>query len=172
MKNKELKNIILPNENVIAEAKFNLFGRIIRDLIIGIGLIFLCILICQLPWEGKHYGRGSYDTVEPIALFVGSLAFFWMIIDIFFGTIELKFSKCILTNQRIIIKVRSNLILRLFSEIPNNRIESVTFVQSFLGRWLNYGTIVMGASKIRVRFVKNPYELHNQIVNFMYNSEQ
>lgn len=172
MKNKELKSSILPNENVIAEAKFNLLGRVSRDLIIGIGLCVLCILVCQLPWEGKHYGRGSYDTVGPICIFVGIVAFFWMIIDIFFGMIELKFSECILTNQRIIVKVRRNLIMRLFSEIPNNRIESVTFVQSFLGRWLNYGTIVMGASKIRVRFVKNPYELRNQIVKFMYNSEQ
>lgn len=168
MKNKELKNSILPNENVIAEAKFNVFGRILRDIIIGVSIGILCILICQFDYDSRR----TYETVETTCIFVAVLAILWMIIDIIFGTIELKFSECILTNQRIIVKVRRNLILRLFSEIPNNRTESVTFVQSFLGRWLNYGTIVMGASKIRVRFVKNPYEFRNQIVKFMYNIGQ
>lgn len=168
MKDKDLEKSILPNEQIITEAKFNVFGRIVRDILIGVSIGVLCILICQFDYDS----RSTYKTVESICLFVGVVAFFWMVIDIIFGIIELMFSECILTNRRIIVKVRRNLIMKLFSEIPNNRTESVTFVQSFLGHWLNYGTLVLGASKIRVRFVKYAYEFRNQIVIFVYSSEQ
>lgn len=65
----------------------------------------------------------------------------------------------VITNKRVIVKV--GVIRRVAFELHNEQMESIEISQGVIGRILNYGTLMpcgIGASKVRIPFVVNPFE--------------
>lgn len=54
------------------------------------------------------------------------------------------------------------LIRRVAFELLSEQVESIEISQGILGRILNYGTLMpcwVGASKVRIQYVINPFEI-------------
>ena len=65
----------------------------------------------------------------------------------------------VITSKRVIAKV--GLIRRIAFELQTEQVESIEIHQGIVGRLFKYGTLMpcgIGASKVRVRFVLNPFE--------------
>lgn len=71
-----------------------------------------------------------------------------------------KYDEFVITNLRVIAKV--GVIRRIAFELRNEQVESIGIYQGIFGRIFGYGTLVpggVGASKVLIRFVKDPFEL-------------
>ena len=94
-----------------------------------------------------------------------SIVLFW-IISIAFVYFVYRFCRWVnskdefvITNKRVVAKV--GVIRRVAFELHNEQMESIEIRQGIIGRILNYGTLMpcgVGASKVRIPFVVNPFE--------------
>lgn len=141
--NKFVKDSLLPDEKIVATAKFHplkiwlapilmlFFGFFVLNspiLLVNIleGLILILILVC---------------------------------LTFFFQRWISKYDEFVITNKRVVAKV--GVIRRIAFELQSEQVESIEIHQGIVGRILNYGTLVpcgIGASKVRIPFVVNPFE--------------
>lgn len=94
-----------------------------------------------------------------------SIVLFW-IISIAFVYFVYRFCRWVnskdefvITNKRVVAKV--GVIRRVAFELHNEQMESIEIRQGIIGRILNFGTLMpcgIGASKVRIPFVVNPFE--------------
>lgn len=78
----------------------------------------------------------------------------------------------VLTNKRIMAKV--GVIRRVAFELQSNRVESILVHQGIIGRLLNFGTLMpcgIGASKVCVPFVIEPFEFRQHFYNLKEETE-
>ena len=106
------------------------------------------------------YNAFKYWKDEPykrILYYLFNIVLFW---GLFFliKWINRK-SEFVITNKRVVAKV--GLIRRIAFELQTEQVESIGIYKGILGRLFNYGTLMpcgVGASKVHIRFVKNPFE--------------
>jgi hypothetical protein len=104
---------------------------------------------------------GSCDSVINLT----KLLLFWAVGFIFalglYGMCKWANSKdeFVITNKRVVAKV--GVIRRIAFELQSEQVESIEIHQGIIGRILNFGTLMptgIGASKVRIGFVVNPFE--------------
>jgi membrane protein YdbS with pleckstrin-like domain len=115
---------------------------------------------------GKHGQRGLVTVA--ILIWLGVMGWIgWRVADWYFD-------RFILTNKRIM--VVNGLITRTVGMMPLVRVTDMKYMQSPLGRMLNYGTFVVESAgqdqALReVKHLPNPNELYLRIVEEMYEPE-
>lgn len=101
--------------------------------------------------------------------------FFIVNILLFFGLYFLirwinSKNEFVITSKRVIAKV--GVIRRIAFELQTEQVESIEIYQGIFGRLFKYGTLMpcgIGASKVRVRFVVNPFEFRQHFYNLKKN---
>lgn len=136
--NKFVKDSLLPNEHIIATAKFHPMKVW--------GVPFLLFLLSFVV--GKFFGGGLFLALILLT-FLTFLLNRWMS----------KYDEFVITNKRVVAK--AGVIRRVAFELQSEQVESIEIYQGVFGRILNYGTLMpcgIGASKVRIGFVVNPFE--------------
>lgn len=111
-------------------------------------------------WEG-----GTFPTIILVLLWLGVMGYFaWRVAD-------WHFDRFILTNKRIM-KI-NGIVTRNVAMMPLLRVTDMKYVQSPIGRVLNYGTFVIESAgqdqALReVPYLPNPNELYLRVVEEMY----
>lgn len=137
-----VKDNLLPNEQILAIAKWHSM----KNWCVAILLIVLSIVLFFV------YG-GDAIFFSIICLVLAPISYF-----ICKGLS--KYDEFAITNLHVVAKV--GIISRVAFELHNEQVESIEIQQGILGRIFGYGTLIpggVGASKVRIRFVKDPFEL-------------
>ena len=109
-------------------------------------------------WENERSPWSFWSETTTGVLFILCLIF--VPISFLIYKMLCKFDEFAITNLRVIAKV--GVIRRIAFELRNEQVESIGIYQGILGRIFGYGTLVpggVGASKVLIRFVKDPFEL-------------
>lgn len=173
MNDKFVKDSLLPDEKILATAKFHPIRNWIVSIIILLAATVLTIFSLSNPpdytfpthkyiqnWEELNidYGnRYAFDGGTFFLFIVGTLALS-IVIFLFIQWINSK-DEFVITNKRVVAKV--GVIRRVAFELHNEQMESIEISQGIVGRILNFGTLMpcgIGASKVRIPFVVNPFE--------------
>ena len=160
MNDKFVKESLLSGETIIATAKFHPIKVWFLPLLFFVaGVVMICISLHIFP----YYGETFYDYL--MGLFnndtYGTIGVCAIILSVVFCVIgwSCKYDEFAITNKRIVVKV--GVIRRVAFELQSEQVESIEIHQGILGRILNYGTLMprgIGASKVRIPFVVNPFE--------------
>lgn len=137
-----IKDNLLPNEQILAIAKWHSM----KNWCIAILLIVLSIVL--------------YFVYEGDTLFFSIVCLVLAPISYFICKGLSKYEEFVITNFRVIAKV--GVVRRIAFELHNDQVESIEIRQGIFGRIFGYGTLIpggVGASKVRIRFVKDPFEL-------------
>lgn len=138
--NKFVKDSLLPEEKIVATANFHplkIWLVPILMLFLGCFVVFFYALF-QVWWT-------------LLLLILVCLTFL-------FQRWISKYDEFVITNKRVVAKV--GVIRRIAFELQSEQVESIEIHQGILGRILNYGTLMpcgIGASKVRIPFVANPF---------------
>lgn len=151
-----LKKTLLDDEKVVYYAKphWIIFSRSLVWLLICVAIIILGPLFPE-PFRNFSFSLHAF--------------FVWLsfIVAVYFGFYSLLIyisSEYGITNQRVLMKV--GLISRSSLEVFFQRLESIQIEQTFVGRILNYGTVIIcgtGGSKDPFYFIPNPLEFRRQV---------
>jgi membrane protein YdbS with pleckstrin-like domain len=133
---------------------------------IGIGLLATLLMGYATGFAAKHNASGLTTVVILIWLAV----IFW----IAWQVADWYFDRFILTNKRVM--VVNGLITRNVAMMPLLRVTDMKYVQSPLGRMLNYGTFELESAGQeqalrKINNLPNPNELYLRIVEEMYEPE-
>lgn len=137
-----VKDNLLPNEQILAVAKWHSM----KNWCIAILLIVLSIVL--------------YFVYQDETLFFSIICLILAPISYFICKGLSKYDEFAITNLRVVAKV--GVISRIAFELHNEQVESIEIQQGIFGRIFGYGTLIpggVGASKVRIRFVKDPFEL-------------
>ena len=156
MNNQFVKESLLPDEKIIATAKFHGL-KMWFSIIIFAFLFFL--LFAFFFWFVLDVLLSINNDSVIIAIFdilsvIGAIPCAYKISKWLFG-----FDEFVITNKRVVAKV--GVIRRIAFELQCEQVESIEIHQGIIGRILNYGTLMpcgIGASKVRIRFVVSPFE--------------
>lgn len=108
-----------------------------------------------LSYETKDHGRMSIGTLLLFFMAASVTCFGSYFITVFINSKD----EFVITNKRVVAKV--GVIRRVSFELYNEQVESIEIHQGIIGRILNFGTLMpcgIGASKVRIPFVFNPFE--------------
>lgn len=136
-----VESSLLNSENVIAKAKIH-------------RAVFISAIVILIP---AIVGTISKDDRLSFICFGGFIA------ALFHGFVVLKTNELAITNQRIIGK--KGLISRETVELKYEKIESISVMQSILGRILKFGIIVVrgtGGTAVSFQFIANPVAFKNR----------
>lgn len=185
MNNQFVKDSLLPDEKILATAKFHPIRiyaiPVLLLIVMGVGIYlgsdvlhFLCdkklrggyIDPSEIGYYYKIYGEYLYFHDFSAVKLIIYLAIFLIVIGgiLWFNLVEASREEFVITNKRIIAKV--GIIRRIAFELQSEQVESIEIHQGIIGRILNYGTLMpcgIGASKIRIPFVVNPFEFRQHI---------
>jgi membrane protein YdbS with pleckstrin-like domain len=152
---------LFPTERFRGEWKrhpIHLVWPVIIAVIATFALGWLSGLLAR--WEG-----GTFPTIILVLFWLGVMGYFaWRVAD-------WHFDRFILTNKRIM-KI-NGIITRNVAMMPLLRVTDMKYVQSPVGRVLNYGTFVIESAgqdqALReVPYLPNPNELYLRVVEEMY----
>jgi membrane protein YdbS with pleckstrin-like domain len=152
---------LFPTERFRGEWKrhpIHLVWPVIIAVIATFALGWLSGLLAR--WDG-----GTFPTIILVLLWLGVMGYFaWRVAD-------WHFDRFILTNKRIM-KI-NGIITRNVAMMPLLRVTDMKYVQSPIGRVLNYGTFVIESAgqdqALReVPYLPNPNELYLRVVEEMY----
>ena len=107
---------------------------------------------------------GVYYHLVSHVFLLSTVAYFWTVLFFLRALISFFFSSYILTDDYVILK--SGLVHRKTNEILLKKMEGLQFEESILGRFLNYGSIIVGGTggtKDIHKHISNPKELKNRI---------
>lgn len=82
----------------------------------------------------------------------------------FWKWLQLRKTEQVLTNKRVIVK--RGVVSRTTDEILLKAVESVTYDQSILGRFLNYGTVTIsgrGTTHVKLHWMEDPLQVKRLI---------
>jgi len=136
-----IESNLLKGEEIVAKAK-------IHWAVFIPAIVFLIITLLI-------FSKGDYE------IFV--ILFGVFILALLKGLIVFKTNELAITNQRIIGK--KGLISRETVELKYEKIESISVMQSILGRILKFGTIVVrgtGVTAVSFQFIANPVVFKNK----------
>jgi membrane protein YdbS with pleckstrin-like domain len=133
---------------------------------IGIGLAATLLMGYATGFLAKHNAGGTLTVVLLLWAFV----MFWVVWRI----ADWYFDRFILTNKRVM--VVKGLITRNVGMMPLLRVTDMKYVQSPVGRILNYGTFELESAGqdqalSKIKNLPNPNELYLRIVEEMYEPE-
>ena len=132
---------LLNGENVIAKAKIH-------------RAVFISAIVILIPAIVGIINKDDRLSFICFGSFIAALIH---------GFIVLKTNELAITNQRIIGK--KGLISRETAELKYEKIESISVMQSILGRILKFGTIVVrgtGGTAVSFQFIANPVTFKNR----------
>lgn len=163
MNNKFMKDSLLPDEKIIATAKFHGMKQLFS--IFFFTIFFYCIIASLFGFIIEGLLSIEYTDllgiISCILYVIGAFICAKKVSKWLFG-----FDEFIITNKRVIVKV--GVIRRISFELQSEQVESIEIHQSIIGRILNYGTLMpcgIGASKVRIRYVVNPFEFRKHFYN-------
>jgi membrane protein YdbS with pleckstrin-like domain len=133
---------------------------------IGIGILATFVMGYATGWLAKH----NLDSLVTIAILIYALVLGW----IAWQVTDWYFDRFILTNKRVM--VVSGVVTRNVAMMPLLRVTDMKYVQSPLGRILNYGTFELESAGQeqalrKINNLPNPNELYLRIVEEMYEPE-
>lgn len=143
MNNKFVKDSLLPDEKIVATAKFHPLKKWGMPILLFLIWTSVVLVVSESDILSQIFGLGI-----PLVLLSFSLTN-WLC----------KYDEFVITNKRVVAKV--GVIRRIAFELQSEQVESIEIHQGIIGRILNYGTLMpcgIGASKVRIRFVVNPFE--------------
>jgi hypothetical protein len=106
------------------------------------------------------YFWSNVENADDVNAVFCIISLFFAFISFFITKWLTKYDEFAITNLRVVAKV--GVIRRIAFELHNEQVESIGIYQGILGRSFGYGTLIpggVGASKVRIRFVKDPFEL-------------
>ena len=125
---------------------------------------FLEVTQMMSPWE-----YWDSTTAGPFVI----ICFVLVIVVYFISIILNKYDEFAITNLRVVAKV--GMIRRIAFELHNEQVESIEIRQGILGRLMGFGTLIpggVGASKVRIAFVKDPYEFRQHFYDLKKGKQQ
>jgi len=133
---------------------------------IGVGLVATLLMGYATGFLAKHNAR----ELLTVALLIWAAVMGWVV----WRVVDWWFDRFILTNKRVM--VVKGFITRNVGMMPLLRVTDMKYVQSPLGRVLNYGTFELESAgqdqALRnVKNLPNPNELYLRIVEEMYEPE-
>jgi membrane protein YdbS with pleckstrin-like domain len=133
---------------------------------IGIGVLATLVIGYATGWLAKH----NQDSMVTVAILAYAAVLGW----IAWQVTDWWFDRFILTNKRVM--VVSGVVTRNVAMMPLLRVTDMKYVQSPLGRILNYGNFELESAgqEQALRNIKNlpnPNELYLRIVEEMYEPE-
>ena len=143
MNNKFVKDSLLPDEKIVATAKFHPLKKWGMPILLFLIWTSVVLVVSESDILSQIFGLGM-----PLVLLSFSLTN-WLC----------KYDEFVITNKRVVAKV--GVIRRIAFELQSEQVESIEIHQGIIGRILNYGTLMpcgIGSSKVRIRFVVNPFE--------------
>ena len=152
MTNNFVKDNLLPNEKILATARWHWMKNTLPAVLIFILLWGITILFAAISANFLGFGIPVY--------FIPILCLIFAPLSYYIGKWLAKFDEFAITNLRVVAKV--GVIRSIAFELHNEKVESIGVSQGILGRIFGYGTLIpggVGASKVRIRFVKDPFEL-------------
>jgi membrane protein YdbS with pleckstrin-like domain len=133
---------------------------------IGVGVLATFVMGYATGWLAKH----NADSMVTVAILIYAVVLGW----IAWKVTDWYFDRFILTNKRVM--VVSGVVTRKVAMMPLLRVTDMKYVQSALGRILNYGTFELESAGQdqalrKIDNLPNPNELYLRIVEEMYEPE-
>jgi membrane protein YdbS with pleckstrin-like domain len=154
---------LFPTEKFRGEWKKH-WIHLVREFLIGAVATFL------IGWLTGYLAGHNLSGLVSVVVII------WIIIMVYIGwrVADWYFDRFILTNKRIM--VVNGLVSRSVGMMPLVRVTDMKYMQSPLGRMLNYGTFIVESAgqdqALReVKSLPNPNELYLRIVEEMYEPE-
>ena len=116
--------------------------------------------------------KNFYTILELFFLLAGAFSLVLSLVSAIWSFLELLRYDFVLTNKRLVIK-NGILHVRMF-ELMLNKVEGISISQSFLGRWLGFGTfhITTGGAEQLYPDIKNVVWFHNTVLEQMQKSRK
>lgn len=135
-----------------------LFWKLLRPLILSLLAAFFIYLVVIMPnTAGLKWGAAA--TAALLALLVAS----WAVLTV----VEWSNDHFIITNQRVVWLEQFVLQDASRQEVPLTAVQSVNIETDQLGRWLNYGDVVVrtftATGSMRLTTVDNPAEFESHL---------
>ena len=146
-----IENNLMPGEEIVYRAKLHWVIFLAPFVLVILGIV-MSILGVVKPTDANE------------SLYVGLFIIFAAVLFSVRAFIYWKTSEFGLTNKRVLIKI--GWIRRHSLELLLQKIEGIGVDQSFLGRMLNFGTIIItgtGGTKEPFKSIENPLEFRKQV---------
>jgi len=122
-----------------------------------------------LPGEKVEVaGVISWWSQAPHFLFSLIPPFVFGLVLIPIAIINVVTTELAVTNKKIIGK--TGWLRRISLDIPLNKLESINIDQSFIGRILNYGTIIIrgtGGTSVKIPYIKDPLDFRRAAMTIL-----
>jgi uncharacterized membrane protein YdbT with pleckstrin-like domain len=131
-----IENNLIPGEQVLFKTRLHSV-TIFFQAIVGasIGLIGLFCLYKSMT------GQDAPDSQSKIWAIFGSILISMGVVSVIFAILKRNATEMAVTNRRILIK--TGILSRRSIELLLSRVESIVITESFLGRILGYGSVVV-----------------------------
>lgn len=140
---KYVESALLPNEQVVAEARPHWAMFVAPAFVIVVGLVM-------------------GDQGGPIILTLGVI---WAV----FRALVYMTTEMALTNKRVIAK--SGIIRRNVIDVSNSKIEGITYRQGIIGRVFGYGSVLVrgtGVGQVPVPFIGQPEHFKHEVGRILH----
>lgn len=108
----------------------------------------------------------------PMLSYLSDILILTFLVYLLFAMLIIQVTEYAITNKRVLAK--KGLFSISTSGIVLNKVESVELYQSFLGRFLNYGTVIVsgvGGSKEIFPHIQSPEYFRNSLQEVIYNTQ-
>jgi uncharacterized membrane protein YdbT with pleckstrin-like domain len=131
-----IENDLIPGEQILFKTRLH-FITVLFQTIVG-GLIVLVGLFCLYK---STAGRNDPEAESKIWLIFGGVLVAMGIVSIILAILKRNATEMAVTNRRILIK--TGIVSRRSVELLLSRVESILITESFMGRMLGYGSVVV-----------------------------
>lgn len=151
------KSSLLPDETIIASSEWEIVPIIVL-LSIAAFIFWILFLTNVDSWLNEELAWAVY--------------FPWALIStilVIIVLVAIKYQEFVITNKRVI--AYYGFIRQVAFELKIDQVESITIYQGLIARLFNYGMVRVcgvGASKARVRFVKDPFAFRQHFFDLQY----
>lgn len=144
---------LIQGEKILCSAKWHWINYVLFVFLGIISFVSFILWIVNLSDGEEEIAWGVYFPLFIVFALIS-----------IYGIVSLKYNEFVVTNKRILIK--SGIIRRASYELRLEKLESIQVYQGILGRFLEYGTILVhgvGASRQMVMRLESPLEFRQHI---------
>ena len=157
---REIDEYLLPSERRVIRVRQH-WAVMLRD-IVETALFVILLIIAQADLSG-----GNSVFIDNLVFYLGLIALFRLTIRVIMWWVE----RIVITNKRVMIS--KGVLTHNVGMMPLGKVTDLTFRRTFMGRILNYGTmIVESAGQIqalnKVRYMPRPEEIYEALSELIF----
>ncbi|MGE3287705.1 MAG: PH domain-containing protein [Pseudonocardia sp.] len=157
---REIDEYLLPSERRVIRVRQH-WAVMLRD-IVETALFLILLIIAQAYLSG-----GNSVFIDNLVFYLGLIALFRLTIRVIMWWVE----RIVITNKRVMIS--KGVLTHNVGMMPLGKVTDLTFRRTFMGRILNYGTmIVESAGQIqalnKVRYMPRPEEIYEALSELIF----